>query len=281
MTLWVRLTCVSHVQSNRSDRVQTSGTTNTLQRPEGEIQPLFIRSPTVVVTSPPPPSIFLLRPISKEKGAPTERELGFVRLGPVAALAWTPTHERNPCWPASSRHTALKLSQAHSGSHLEVSPAPRACPRATQPPCCPQLKAAASPRCPRAYIVLMLPFLEVEHLPSSSSFYSAILQPLGLHFLFTEDGHFPSSSYGTSSQASPVLRLQQVVASRDRPLKPSRIVLSAPSAASTDQAYEFALRANPDARGTHPRHFPEGYTSASGASAHRARTSGGGTRAYN
>ncbi|KAK4136233.1 hypothetical protein BT67DRAFT_448492 [Trichocladium antarcticum] len=125
----------------------------------------------------------------------------------------------------------------------------------------------------------MLPFLEVEHLPSSSSFYSAVVQPLGLYYLFTEDSHFPSASYGTSAQAPPVFRIQQVVPSRDRPLRRSRIVFSAPSAASADHAYEFALRANPDARAsTHPRHRSESYTSASGASAQRTSTSGGGTR---
>ncbi|KAK4156406.1 hypothetical protein C8A00DRAFT_41088 [Chaetomidium leptoderma] len=118
----------------------------------------------------------------------------------------------------------------------------------------------------------MLPFLEVEHLPTSSSFYSAVIQPLGLRYLSTEDGHFPSITYGDSSRATPVLQIRQVVSSRDRPLRTSRIVLSAPSAAAADNAYEFALRANPDARNTHPRH------AVSGVSTHRTGTNGGGTR---
>jgi hypothetical protein len=125
----------------------------------------------------------------------------------------------------------------------------------------------------------MLPFLEVEHLPSSSSFYSAIVQPLGLRYLATEDGHFPSTTYGFSSRAAPVFQIRQVVPSRDRPLRISRIVISAPSAAAADDAYEFALRANPDVRDVRaPRHLAESYAAASGASAHRADTSGGGTR---
>ncbi|KAK4041028.1 hypothetical protein C8A01DRAFT_15168 [Parachaetomium inaequale] len=124
----------------------------------------------------------------------------------------------------------------------------------------------------------MLPFLEVEHLPASSSFYSAVIQPLGLRYLSTEDGHFPSITYGNSSRTAPIFQIRQVVSSRDRPLRTSRIVLSAPSAAAADSSYEFALRANPDARGAHPRHFAEGHVAGGGASAQRTDTSGGGTR---
>jgi hypothetical protein len=124
----------------------------------------------------------------------------------------------------------------------------------------------------------MLPFLEVEHLPSSSSFYSAVIQPLGLRYFSTEDGHFPSIIYGDSSRTTPIFQIRQVVSSRDRPLRISRIVLSAPSAAAADDAYEFALRANPDSRDTHPRHIADSYAAASGASARRTGTSGGGIR---
>ncbi|KAK4099958.1 hypothetical protein N658DRAFT_428924 [Parathielavia hyrcaniae] len=127
----------------------------------------------------------------------------------------------------------------------------------------------------------MLPFLEVEHLPASSSFYSAIIQPLGLRYFSTEDGHFPSIVYGDSSRTAPIFQIRQVVSSRDRPLRTSHIVLSASSAAAADEAYEFALRANPDSRDTHhPRHIAESHAAAaaSGASARRTTTSGGGTR---
>ncbi|KAL2135675.1 hypothetical protein VTI74DRAFT_7356 [Chaetomium olivicolor] len=126
---------------------------------------------------------------------------------------------------------------------------------------------------------MMLPFLEVEHLPSSSSFYSAIVQPLGFRYLSTESGHFPVVTYGNASRTAPVFQIRQVVASRDRPLRTSRIVVSVPSLAAADDAYEFALRANPD-REPCPRHFAEGYAAASGASAHRTSTSGGGTRVF-
>ncbi|KAK4124212.1 hypothetical protein N657DRAFT_572182 [Parathielavia appendiculata] len=127
----------------------------------------------------------------------------------------------------------------------------------------------------------MLPFLEVEHLPSSSSFYLAIIQPLGLRYFSTEDGHFPSIVYGDSLRTTPIFQIRQVVSSRDRPLRTSHIVLSAPSAAAADEAYEFALRANPDSRDTHPRHIADSYAAAaSGASSRRTRTSGGGTRVF-
>ena len=128
--------------------------------------------------------------------------------------------------------------------------------------------------------LIMLPFLEVDHLPSSSSFYSAIIQPLGLRYLTTEDGHFPSITYGHPSSAAPVFQIRQVASSRDRPLRISRLVLSAPSAAAVDHAYEFALRANPDPDrdpwDTRPRRLAQ--NAPSGVSARRATTSSGGTR---
>ncbi|KAK0714288.1 hypothetical protein B0T21DRAFT_387011 [Apiosordaria backusii] len=123
-----------------------------------------------------------------------------------------------------------------------------------------------------------LPFLEVEDLTSSLSFYSAILEPLGLRHISTERGHFPSVTFGNSGR-DPVFQLRQVVASRDRPLRRSRIVVSAPSPDAADEAFEFALRANPDLRDTsYLRHPAEAYPAASGASAHRTTTHGGGTR---
>ncbi|KAK4179737.1 hypothetical protein QBC36DRAFT_63872 [Triangularia setosa] len=122
------------------------------------------------------------------------------------------------------------------------------------------------------------PFLEVEDLSSSLSFYSVILEPLGLRHISTERGHFPSVTFGNSGR-DPVFQLRQVVASRDRPLRRSRIAVSAPSPGAADEAFEFALRANPDLRDTsYLRHPAEAYPAASGASAHRTTTHGGGTR---
>lgn len=126
----------------------------------------------------------------------------------------------------------------------------------------------------------MFPSLEVEDLPPSSSFYSAILQPLGLRYFSTEDRPYPAINYAHFSQDRPLFQIRQVVPTQDRPLRPSRIVLSAPSATAADKAYECALRANPDARSADPHHFEESYAAASGASASRTTTSGGGIRVH-
>ncbi|KAL2151535.1 hypothetical protein VTH82DRAFT_6633 [Thermothelomyces myriococcoides] len=126
----------------------------------------------------------------------------------------------------------------------------------------------------------MLPFLEVDYLPSSSSFYSAVIHPLGLRYHSTDDGHFPSITFSDSSRTIPVFQIRQVVSSRDRPLRTSRIVLSAPSAAAADSCYEVALRANPDTQESHPRHPAEDYFAGSGVSAQRRHTNGGGIRVF-
>lgn len=98
----------------------------------------------------------------------------------------------------------------------------------------------------------MLPFLEVAHLPSSSSFYSAILQPLGLQYISTTEVASQSSSspasrggpciiYGLCQPRTPLFQLRQV-----RNPTPSRIVLSAQSPTAVSDFHRYALRANPD-----------------------------------
>ncbi|KAK3375956.1 hypothetical protein B0T24DRAFT_526584 [Lasiosphaeria ovina] len=121
----------------------------------------------------------------------------------------------------------------------------------------------------------MLPSLEVGHLPSSSSFYAAIVQPLGLRYLSTEDGPLPSINYGTSLREPPVFRIRQVAASSEQPLRLSRITLSAPSADSADDAFAFAARANPDTREPSLRHP---FEARAGPSARRSIGPGGETR---
>ncbi|KAJ4388001.1 hypothetical protein N0V93_008604 [Gnomoniopsis smithogilvyi] len=81
----------------------------------------------------------------------------------------------------------------------------------------------------------MLPFIEVNHLPSSSSFYSTVLQPLGLKYISAADPIFspsgsPSITYGSANEPStPVLELRQIKSTAERPLKRSRVVFSAHS----------------------------------------------------
>lgn len=78
----------------------------------------------------------------------------------------------------------------------------------------------------------MLPFIEVSHLSSSSSFYSTVTQPLGLRYIYAADPAFSlpgsqSITYGlATSPPIPVFELRQI---RDRPLKLSRVVFSADS----------------------------------------------------
>jgi hypothetical protein len=116
----------------------------------------------------------------------------------------------------------------------------------------------------------MIPFLEVAHLPSSSSFYSAIVQPLGLRYIPDPEPEARSSSasefssagagrcitYGTSSlPPTPVFQLRQV----SKP-EASCIVLSAQSPAAVTDFHRFSLRANPDlvpATGLGQRTAPE------------------------
>ncbi|KAL2114981.1 hypothetical protein VTJ04DRAFT_10644 [Mycothermus thermophilus] len=118
----------------------------------------------------------------------------------------------------------------------------------------------------------MPPFLEVDHLPSSTSFYSAILQPLGLRYFSKEgSGPFPSVTFADLTN-TPFLQLRQVISSRERPLRRSHLALSAPSADAAEDAYQFAKQAV-------LRHPSDPYAYPSGvASARRIEASSGGTR---
>ncbi|KAK0750396.1 hypothetical protein B0T18DRAFT_126234 [Schizothecium vesticola] len=91
----------------------------------------------------------------------------------------------------------------------------------------------------------MLPHLEVGHLPSSSSFYSAVVQPLGLRYLSAEDGHFPCITFGDARAGRALFEIRQITAGRERPIVPSHLVVSAPSAEAAEDSYTFAVRANP------------------------------------
>lgn len=87
----------------------------------------------------------------------------------------------------------------------------------------------------------MVPFLEVSHLPSSSSFYSAVTQPLGLRYLYAVDSTLcpsvpQSITFGTAtSPSTPVFELRQVTPSAERPLRLSHIVLTAGSPSAVEQ----------------------------------------------
>ncbi|KFA61331.1 hypothetical protein S40285_05875 [Stachybotrys chlorohalonatus IBT 40285] len=103
---------------------------------------------------------------------------------------------------------------------------------------------------------MVVPFIEVSHLAASSSFYSAVLQPLGLSyidpsFVPTAVDHgphpYPSSSvaYGYArTPSSPLLYLRQAPGPQE-PLRLSTLVLTAPSRAAVVGFHACALRANP------------------------------------
>ncbi|KPM40193.1 hypothetical protein AK830_g6399 [Neonectria ditissima] len=105
---------------------------------------------------------------------------------------------------------------------------------------------------------MALPYLEVSHLASSTSFYASILQPLGLRFLATDREQ--TSSVGTVTYGLPAAALQRqgqsegdplpVLQIREathpfEPLKLSFIVLAAPSPTAIAEFHDCALSANP------------------------------------
>ncbi|KAF3352206.1 hypothetical protein VDGD_09421 [Verticillium dahliae] len=118
----------------------------------------------------------------------------------------------------------------------------------------------------------MLPFFEVSHLPSSSSFYSAVLQPLGLYYISATSqpgdeiatvpaptSSSPSSSsatalvseklpatitYGTSSPPVPLFQIREAHHPRL-----SNVTFSAASTQTVADFHAFAIRANPPLSG--------------------------------
>lgn len=114
----------------------------------------------------------------------------------------------------------------------------------------------------------MTPYFDVSHLPSSVSFYSAVLQPLGLHYISTDTLNAaddydddPNSiihttpkcelarlpvavNYGTSASANPVFQIREA-RNYNKPLRKSCVVFSAPSPTAVTDFHSFTLRANP------------------------------------
>ncbi len=88
----------------------------------------------------------------------------------------------------------------------------------------------------------MLPYLEVTHLPSSSSFYAAVTHPLGLRYLPTGDRDASGLRSIAFGSASPLFELRQAV---QRPPARSRIVFSAASPDAVADFHAAAVRACP------------------------------------
>lgn len=97
-------------------------------------------------------------------------------------------------------------------------------------------------RMQRHQAMVQVPFVEVSHLASSASFYSAILQPLGLKFNNSARG--PPSSVVFGAAEDPVLRVCQ--ASETPRL--SQLVFTASSRSAVLGFHDCGLRANPALR---------------------------------
>ncbi|KND93295.1 hypothetical protein TOPH_02160 [Tolypocladium ophioglossoides CBS 100239] len=86
---------------------------------------------------------------------------------------------------------------------------------------------------------MVVPFVEVSHLPSSTSFFSAILQPLGLGYINAARDDPPSSvTFGASG--NPILQIRQA-----SPPRLSSLVLTAPSRSAVVRFHNCGLRSNP------------------------------------
>ncbi|POR36873.1 Uncharacterized protein TPAR_02904 [Tolypocladium paradoxum] len=86
---------------------------------------------------------------------------------------------------------------------------------------------------------MVVPFVEVSHLPSSASFFSAILQPLGLGYINAARDDPPSSiTFGTSGH--PILQIRQA-----SPPRLSSLVFTAPSRSAVVRFHDCGLRSNP------------------------------------
>ncbi|KAI1478583.1 hypothetical protein F4774DRAFT_410862 [Daldinia eschscholtzii] len=97
----------------------------------------------------------------------------------------------------------------------------------------------------------VLPFIQVEDLAPSASFYAAVAQPLGLRYISATP---TSVVFGDTASPSPkpVFEVKQ----NDNPdshfVKPCRLVLSATSPSAVVAFHEAALRSNPDLKdGSH------------------------------
>lgn len=87
---------------------------------------------------------------------------------------------------------------------------------------------------------MVIPYLEVSHLASSSSFFAAVLQPLGLRYLDTQALHGSYISVVFGANDVPVLQIRQSTSPRL-----SSLVLSAPSRSAVTGFRTSVLRANP------------------------------------
>ena len=97
--------------------------------------------------------------------------------------------------------------------------------------------------------------LEVSHLPSSSSFYASILQPLGLSYFCSERYHDGCDTVVFGSHDRGFLNICEVSPTTGK-LRLACVALSGPSQTAVEEFYRAGLRAI-DSSGT-PRHLQAG-----------------------
>lgn len=86
----------------------------------------------------------------------------------------------------------------------------------------------------------MIPTIEVSHLPSSSSFYAAVTQPLGIHFLCASPSSPHSLHFGIPAQPSEIL----FTLTESHSPRPSTITLTASNSTQVANFHALALESN-------------------------------------
>ncbi|ELR08242.1 hypothetical protein VC83_04541 [Pseudogymnoascus destructans] len=86
----------------------------------------------------------------------------------------------------------------------------------------------------------MIPTIEVSHLPSSSSFYAAVTQPLGIHFLCASPSSPHSLHFGIPAQPSEIL----FTLTESHSPRPSTLTLTASNFTQVANFHALALESN-------------------------------------
>ncbi|KFY74850.1 hypothetical protein V499_05148 [Pseudogymnoascus sp. VKM F-103] len=86
----------------------------------------------------------------------------------------------------------------------------------------------------------MIPTIEVSHLPSSSSFYAAVTQPLGIHFLCASPSSPHSLHFGIPAQPSEIL----FTLTESHSPRPSTLSLTASNSTQVANFHALALESN-------------------------------------
>lgn len=116
---------------------------------------------------------------------------------------------------------------------------------------------------------MVLPFIEVSHLPSSSSFFASILQPLGLRYIDSSfSSHQASQSVVFGTPGCPVLEIRQLLSPIKTPRR-THLVFTAPTKSSVTNFSRCGAQANPMAS-LHRQNYTDSITWPGGTDGIRA-----------